>query len=269
MADHDFNLPQTRALRQTELPHGARFAPFVLTFVRDWRLDGDGAVRPALRVWPMEPGAMSVGESLRGDLGKQYRKVCERAEARHQVVLKPDVGPAGLGGYVVPFDAWNPETKDEQKAYRPRWMSVKNGSQLTKINTAVLDRYIAFWQEQGLIPAGPPEEFVSGRVARLDARVSNHRVKDPELRGYRGRKHAAELEGWARLQEGPAVEVEVPKPAAAKPATPKPAATKPTPVAPAGADTGFAIPDGKAPPIEAGEGAGMGPPASTPPKGKK
>ena len=266
MSDHEFQLPQTRALRHTELPHGMRFAPFVLTFVRDWRLDRDGKTRPAFRIWPMEPGVMSIGESIRGDLGKQYRKVCERAEVRNQVVLRPDVGPAGLGGYVVPFDAWNPEGKREQKAYRARWTSVRNGSTLTKTDTAMLDRYIAFWQEQGVIPAAPPEEFVASRVARLDARVSNHRIKDPELRGYRGRKHAAELEGWARLQSGEPEPEPAPTPAPPKPTASKPA--KAAPVPPAGADTGFAIPDGKTPPIDDGEGAGMGPPPSKP-KGKK
>lgn len=218
----DFALPAASTNLANALPHSAATVPFVLGFCGHWMPYPDGKLRPVLRAFQLKPGMHSIGESKANDVRGQFGAVRMSAERRGYTFIDPGDGPAGLGGAVHSFDAWEPERRAKVVAWKTKWETPKPGPAnigRVVVDYAVLDAFIAHWQAKGILPAAPDESLVERALNDADRKHSAKREKDPTGQGYAVRRAAADLALWQKIAAdfAPAPEV-APAPVETKPA---------------------------------------------------
>jgi hypothetical protein len=184
------------------LPWREANAPFVLAFhAGRWTVRKDGKVVPSLVRFAMEPGLFSVGESMRGDYGAVYDHLSARAKRAGMVVLHPNSGPPGQGGYVTRVDAVD-RSRRPVVHYAPKWERHFTNSALAEVNHELMDAYLAHWVEAGLIPATPDYPVIVGRIGDLSTRLDRAAARDIAGRkSERTRGIEFQLQAWQRCQK--------------------------------------------------------------------
>lgn len=217
----DFVLPAAAANQADTLPHTTATVPFVLGFCGHWMPHPDGKLRPVLRAFALKPGLHSIGESKVNDLRAQLGAVRLSAERRGYTIIDPSDAPAGLGGAVHSFDAWEPNRRGATKGWKVKWETPKPGKVnlgRVVVDYALMDQYVAHWQAKGLIPEQPDDSWVERALNDADRKHSSKLEKDPTGKGYAVRRAAADLALWQRIADALLAPVEAPVEAPAAPA---------------------------------------------------
>jgi hypothetical protein len=190
--------PRTRR----DLPKLERGVPFLLAHPGGWSVY-EGKILPSLVRYSLRGGLHRVTDAdLRMPDGKSNP---------HPAIAKVRAVMDKRDHTYLPWDdRLNDETYLEAhevfgggKVYLPVWERPIPGSTRTKVDLDVYARWVAHWQDRGLIPKTPPEAIVAERKNSARRNVDRTRERPGGDKSERFRAATATLKAWESTQAAP------------------------------------------------------------------